>query len=92
MCVGPPAVGRHDARVPREQPFGVLLVPVWGEVKEGVVAGEHAPQRAALAGGAPARLVHVEALAGAHALSELLVGVRQRLAGALQDRLDGAGA
>lgn len=61
-------------------------------MKEGVAAGEHAPQRAALTGGAPAGLVHVHALTGAHTLSELLVGLRQRLAGALEDRLDGAGA
>jgi hypothetical protein len=68
----------------------VILVTVWGERKEGVAAGEHAPQRAALPGGSPAGLIHVQALAGAHTLSQLLVGLRQRLAGALEDRLERA--
>ena len=57
-----------------------------------MAAGEHSPQRAALPGGAPAGLVHVQALAGAHALSQLLVWLRQRPASALEDRLDRAGA
>jgi hypothetical protein len=61
----------------------VLLVSVWGERKDGVTAGEHAPQRAALTGGAPASLVHVQALTGTHTLPELPVGVREGLAGAL---------
>jgi hypothetical protein len=74
VSIGPPAVGGDDLRATREQPLGVILVSVRGEMKEGVAAGEHATLRATLAGGAPAGLVHVRALTGAHALSELLAG------------------
>ena len=60
----------------------MILVAVGGDVKEGVtlVNMPHSARRCA--GSAPAGLVHVQALAGAHARSQLLVGVRQRLAGA----------
>ena len=92
MRIGPPAVGSHDCLGIGEQALGAILVAVAGEVKEGVTVGEHSPQRALLAGGAPAGLVHVQALAGAHALSQILIRVFERPRGALQDRLDRAGA
>ncbi len=59
MRVGPPAVRGHDClRVGQEFP-GVILVTVSGDVKEGVAIVKDTPQRAALAGGPPAGLIHV---------------------------------
>ena len=56
----PPAIGGDDRPRVGEQALGVILVAIGGDRKEGVALGEGTPQRAALPGGAPAGLIHVQ--------------------------------
>jgi len=59
--------------------LGVILVAIGCDRKEGVALGEGAPQRAALTGGAPARLIHVQRPRAADALKQIPIRLGQRL-------------
>jgi hypothetical protein len=88
--VGPPAVGGHDRAGVGEQRLGVIFVTVGRDRQDRVAFGEGAPQRAPLAGGAPAGLVHVDAGGGAHALQQIVVGILKCVSDARKDRVDRA--
>ena len=88
--IGPPAVGGDDRPCVLEQALGVILMATRGDAKERVAIGERAPQRAALTGGAPAGLIHVQRPCAADALQQIRMRLLQCLASAGQDRIDGA--
>ncbi len=92
MRVGPPAIGGHDRGRVGQQLAGVILVAVGADAQHGVAVGERAPQRASLAGGAPAGLVHVQRVGGTNTLEQIGVRVHERAGDALEDRVDRARA
>src|SRR4051794_41848526 len=62
------------------------------DAQHGVTVGKGAPQRAPIAGSAPAGLVHVERPRRTDALEQIGVGIGQGVGDALQDRVDRPGA
>ena len=92
VAVGPPAIRRHDRRAVGEQLASAVLVTIASDPQDGVAFGEGAPERAPAARESPAGFVHVQVPSRAHTLKEVFVGVGERVAGALQDRLDAARA
>ncbi len=68
----------------------MVLVAVSADAQHGVPVGAGAPQRAAIAGGPPSGLVHVQALGGAHTHQQILVGVLECVGDPLQDAVHGA--
>jgi hypothetical protein len=67
-------------------------VTIGGDPQHRVALAEGAPERPALTGKPPAGLVHVERLGATDPVEQIRVGQLERVAGALQDRLDAAGA
>jgi hypothetical protein len=56
--------------------------------KVGVAPVEDAPQCAALASGAPAGLIHIQRLACTQMSEQIVMGLGQRMPGAVEDRVD----
>ncbi len=71
-----------------EQRLGVVLVAVGSDVQEGMSLVKDAPQGAALPGGPPARLVHVQRRARAQPIQQVLARVDERVSDPAQDRVD----
>jgi hypothetical protein len=67
-------------------------VAIGFDLEVGVAGVEDAPQGAALAGGAPAGLVHVQRVAGAQVGEQVLVRAGQRSRRTREDRVDRARA
>ncbi len=89
MRIGPPAIRGHDRLGVGEQLLGVILMPIGLDGEVSMVEIEHAPQSAALPGGAPARLVHVQRLRSTAPAEKIVVGVGQRRSGPSEDRVHG---
>ena len=73
-----------------EQFAQVLLVAIRGDLEDGDLLGERAPQRALAALQPPAGLIDVERPGAAHPAEQLLVGLLERVTGAVEDRVDRA--
>jgi hypothetical protein len=70
----------------------VVFAAIGGDPEHRVPVGERAPQRAAVAGGPPPRLIHVEALARANAFQQIVVRGVERARDPGEDRVDRAAA
>ena len=70
----------------------MVFVTVGADAQHGVTVGEGAPQRAPLAAGAPAGLVHVQRLRSADAVEQIGVGLLERVGDPREDRVDRARA
>jgi hypothetical protein len=70
----------------------VVFVAVGANAQHRVTVGERAPQRAPLAGGAPAGLIHVQRRRGTDALEQVGVGLLEGVGDPGQDRVDRPGA
>src|ERR1019366_4732069 len=84
----PPAVRSDDPLVVGEQLAQVLLVATGGDLEHGDLLAERAPQRSLTAFQPPAGLVDVQRPGAAHLAEQLLVGLLERVTGAVQDRVD----
>jgi hypothetical protein len=92
MLVTVPAVRDDDPRIGRaDERTELLAVAALGDLKERGGRGARAPQRAALAAGAPAGLIDRHRALVQHPVLQLAVRAGQRLGGSLADRIDRAG-
>jgi hypothetical protein len=92
MGVGPPAIRGHDCPGVGEQALRVVLMAIRGDVQEGVSLIEDAPQRAALPGSPPPRLVHMHRPTGAQPIQQVRAWLGERIGDTAQDRVDRARA